>query len=66
MYVKTNKLLEFGVAKVIWVMSSSKRVMIATPTDDWRIVDWHKDIEVLDGISFNIGQYLKSEGSEFA
>lgn len=59
LHIKTNKLLSFGVEKVIWVTSNSKKVMIATPHDNWQVIDWHKPIEVLDQISFNIGQYLK-------
>lgn len=66
MYIKTNKLLEFGVEKVIWLMSSSKRVLVATQNENWQVIDWHKDIEVMEGISFNIGKYLKEEGSPFA
>lgn len=66
MYIKTNKLLDFGVEKVIWLMSNSKRVLVATKNENWQVIDWHKEIEVLDGISFNIGKYLKEEGSQFA
>ncbi len=65
-YLKTEKLFEFGVEKVIWILSESKKVMVATPNEDWQIVDWHKEIEILDGLSFCIGQYLKEEGSPFA
>jgi hypothetical protein len=63
---KTDKLFEFGVEKVIWVLSESKSVIVATPHANWEIIDWHKDIDVIDGISFCIGRYLKEEGSPFA
>lgn len=63
---KTDKLLAFGVEKVIWVLSDSKKVIVATPHDNWQMIDWHKDIEVVDGVGFCIGGYLKEEGSEFA
>ncbi|WP_421797502.1 Uma2 family endonuclease [Haliscomenobacter sp.] len=63
---KTDKLLTFGVEKVIWVLSDSKKVIVATPHDNWQMIDWHKDIEVVDGVGFCIGRYLKEEGSEFA
>jgi Uma2 family endonuclease len=61
---KTQKLLEFGVEKVIWVLSKSKSILIATKDGDWLIRDWNKDVELLDNQSFNIGEYLKSEGVE--
>jgi Uma2 family endonuclease len=61
---KTQKLLEFGVEKVIWILSKSKSILIATKDGDWLIRDWNKDVELLDNQSFNIGEYLKSEGVE--
>ncbi|MBK9489354.1 MAG: Uma2 family endonuclease [Haliscomenobacter sp.] len=63
---KTDKLFEFGVEKVIWVLSESKKVIVATPNANWQIIDWHKDIEVIDGVIFCIGKYLMEEGSPFA
>lgn len=63
---KTDKLLAFGVEKVIWVLSDSKKVIVATPRDNWQMIDWHKDIEVVDGVGFCIGGYLLEEGSPFA
>ncbi|MEO6283882.1 MAG: Uma2 family endonuclease [Dyadobacter sp.] len=66
MTIKTNKLLDFGAEKVIWFLTESKKVMIATPGGDWQMRDWDKDVEITDGISCNIGKYLKEKGSEFA
>ncbi|MCU0340005.1 MAG: Uma2 family endonuclease [Spirosomaceae bacterium] len=66
MHLKINKLLDFGVEKVIWITSFSKKVLVATKDENWQIIDWHKPIEILDGLTFNIGQYLQDEGSEFA
>ncbi len=60
--IKTQKLLNFGVEKVIWIFSKSQKVMIAQRNVDWLIKDWNQDIELIDGHFFNIGQYLKEEG----
>jgi Uma2 family endonuclease len=65
-YGKTQKLLDFGVEKVIWITTKNKKVLIATPNQDWVLKDWHKDIEVMEGLDFNIGNYLKAKGSTFA
>ncbi|GAB4041625.1 PDDEXK family nuclease [Spirosoma gilvum] len=65
-FQKTQKLLNFGVEKVIWITTVAKKVTVATPQGDWQVKDWHKDIDVLDGIQFNIGQYLAKKGSSFA
>ncbi len=63
---KTQKLLNFGVEKVIWITTKSKKVTVATKNEDWQVKDWNKDIEVFDGIIFNIGEYLRKKGSLFA
>jgi Uma2 family endonuclease len=63
---KTQKLLDFGVEKVIWVTTATKKVMIATQNEDWQVKDWNKNIEVMEGITFNIGEYLTKKGSIYA
>lgn len=61
--LKTRKLLEFGTGKVIWVFSDSQQVMIAERNAyAWLTMDWHREVELLDGQRFNIGAYLAQEG----
>ena len=64
--LKTRKLLEFGAEKVIWFLSESKNIMIATTQNNWEIQDWDKDVEIFEGIICNVGKYLREKGSEFA
>lgn len=64
-YQKTDRLLSWGVEKVIWVLSASKKVIVAEQGKDWLLVDWSKDIEIIDGIKFNISQYLEKSGVNF-
>lgn len=58
---KIKKLLEKGVQKVIWIFTQTQRVLIAEG-QDWLNVDWHRDIELLDGHTFNIGKALAEAG----
>lgn len=60
-YNKTRKLFEFGVQKIIWVLTDPQVVLIATP-ERIETVDWDKDVEIMDGHSFNIGAYLVKKG----
>jgi len=60
--IKTQKMLEFGVKKVIWITTKTRKVMSATLNEDWLVMDWNKDIEVMEGIRFNIAAYLEEEG----
>ena len=55
---KTQKLLDFGVEKVIWVLTNIKKVIIATPDSAWLTMSWANDIEIMEGIFFNIQKYL--------
>ena len=64
--IKTKKLLEFGAEKVIWFLTESKKVMIATVEGEWETFDWNRDVEILDWIVCNVGEYLANEGSQFA
>ncbi|AEI47065.1 hypothetical protein [Runella slithyformis] len=59
---KTKNLLAFGVQKVLWVLTKTKQVIVAEPERDWLVIDWHKDIEIFGGITFNIPAYLEKEG----
>lgn len=60
--LKTKKLFEFGTQKLVWVLSKSKKVIVAEPGKRWEIIEWDEDIELIEGISFNVGHYLQEEG----
>lgn len=60
--LKTNKLFEFGTQKLIWILSKSKKVIVAEPGKRWEIIDWGEDIDLIEGISFNVGRHLQEEG----
>jgi Uma2 family endonuclease len=66
MFKKTEKLLDFGVERVIWITTQSKKVTVATRNEDWQVKDWNKDVEIMEGITFNIGKYLANKGSAYA
>jgi len=47
-------------------LSVSKKVIVAEQGKDWLIVDWSKDIEIIDGVKFNVSQYLEKSGVNLA
>ncbi len=60
---KTQKLLNFGVEKVIWIFTASQKITISERNASaWKTVDWDQDIELLEGHFFNIAKYLEAEG----
>jgi Uma2 family endonuclease len=62
---KTDNLLKFGTQKVIWILTKTQKVIVAEPNKDWLLIDWQKDVEITNGITFNVPQYLKKEGVIF-
>ena len=62
LHTKTQKMLDFGVEKVIWILTNSRKVIVAKPNTSSLTIDWKNDIEILDGIVFNIHNYLEERG----
>ena len=61
-YKKSKKLLDFGVERIIWIMINTKTVTVMEPGRDWQVREWDTDIELMDGHTFNIANYLAEEG----
>jgi Uma2 family endonuclease len=59
---KTQKLLDFGTQKVVWVFTNTKKIMVATAHENWQIMNWSKDVLLIENVTANIGEYLNSEG----
>lgn len=59
---KVRKLHAFGAEKIVWIFSRSKTVIVSAPGNTWEVLDWDQDVELLDGITFNIAQHLEEEG----
>lgn len=51
---KTDQLLNFGVDKVIWIFTDTRKIMIARQGEDWQITEWNKNISIMEGIEVNI------------
>jgi hypothetical protein len=60
---KTTKLLEFGVERVVWVLTYVRQVIVADRLNDtWYMVKWSSDIELMNEITCNIQQHLMKRG----
>lgn len=56
---KTQRFLQFGTGKVVWVFSKTKLVMIAQPRIPWQVHPWSTHLELLDDVRFNIDAYCQ-------
>lgn len=59
---RTQKLLDGGVQKVIWIFTLTQKIMVAEQGKDWLTFDWNRDVEIIDGVVFNVPAYLTEEG----
>jgi Uma2 family endonuclease len=59
---KTQRLFDFGVEKVFWVLSKPRRVFVAVPNQDWIFTDWGNDVPIMEGCVLNVKQLLEDEG----
>lgn len=61
---KTDKLLAFGVQKVLWITTASQKIMVAADPKHWEIFTWDKPVEIL-GCVFSLEELMKEDGFEF-
>jgi Uma2 family endonuclease len=61
-FIKTQKMLDFGVEKVVWIMVQSRKMLVATSVLPWTIVNWDTDIALIENVSMNLNSLLKEEG----
>lgn len=59
---KSQKLLDFGVERIIWITTKAKKVFVITPSDKWYVFNYQEDIQVLDDCVLNIARLIEEEG----
>ena len=58
---KTDALLAFGVQRVIWVFTDTRKIMVAEPNRDWTIQDWSRPLAVMDEITLQIANLVDEQ-----
>jgi Uma2 family endonuclease len=61
-FTKTQKLLDFGVEKVIWIFTSAQKVIVSGQNMEWKTINWNVKIDVMPDISFCIDELLAKGG----
>lgn len=59
---KTEQLLRWGVERVIWVFSSSRRILVADNLQKWEFISWDLPITVIDDHQINVWDLMLSNG----
>ena len=47
---------------MICILKDKKKIIVATPNNDWMTSNWSRDIHIIDNIVFNIQKYLDERG----
>ena len=55
---KSQKLLDFGVERIIWITTKSQKVFVITANDKWYVINYQDNILVLDDCVLNIAKLL--------
>lgn len=59
---KTERLLEFGVERVIWIFSGMRKIFSAEKGKPWITVDWENAVEVLPGCTLELRRLIEADG----
>jgi Uma2 family endonuclease len=59
---KIQALFHFGVERVLWILTPDKKILIAEPNQDWILRDWNKDVQLMEGHTFNLMQMIQKKG----
>ncbi len=63
---KSQKMLDFGVEKVVWLLTALRKTYVIARHDPrWYVVNWTEDIPLLDGCVLNIQRLLEEEEIEY-
>jgi hypothetical protein len=58
-------MLDFGIEKVIWITTKSRKIFTASRSSSWVTENWDADVLVLDDCVLNLAQLLKEEDIKF-
>ena len=58
---KTEKLLNYGTELVLWILTKNKKIILALPNKEWQIINWNKDISLIDDLVLNLNSLIEEE-----
>ncbi len=59
---KTERLLQWGVERVIWVFPSSRRILVADNLQEWKFIRWDLPFTVIDDYKMNLWDLMLEDG----
>ena len=62
---KSQKMLDFGTEKVIWITTKSKKIFVSSSTERWYMVNFNEDIPLVENCVLNLAQLLEDDEVKF-
>ncbi|HWV30534.1 MAG TPA: hypothetical protein VN038_12810 [Dyadobacter sp.] len=59
---KSEKMIEFGTERVIWVLTENRKIMVMDQSREWSVYEWDEMVPVFDQYQFCLNDLLKEEG----
>jgi hypothetical protein len=64
-FEKSEEMITFGSQKIIWILTKPKKIFVIAKDETTKVFDWHKEVEIIDGIVLNLKSLLDEEGVDF-
>jgi len=61
-FSKSAEMMNFGTQKILWVLTKHKKIMVFSKKETTQVLDWDKDIYLMDGVVLNIQNLIEEEG----
>lgn len=61
---KSQLMLDFGVERVIWITTATKKVYVISKNERWVIVNFDETVPLFDDHTLNVAELLKEEDLE--
>lgn len=62
---KSQVMIDFGVERIIWISTSTKKIMVFSKTERWYITNFDETVPLFDKYELNLAALLKEEDLEF-
>ncbi|MCA0233590.1 MAG: Uma2 family endonuclease [Bacteroidetes bacterium] len=62
---KSQKMLDFGVEKVIWITTQTKKIFVITANAPWYLVNYDENIPLMEDCTLNLAQLLRDEEIDY-
>ena len=60
--VKKNKLIDFGVEKILWVLTKSKKIIVISRDKKWTFTNWKDEVVIIDDLKFSLQNLIYDNG----